>query len=218
MKNVKNFDQYLFEMASAEMVASFESPQSSGATVSMEDYLEQKGESSTAGSSSNDAAYLAGLKEVAKKYIGKKFGTPGSWGAVQNPHWIIESFADVAYSQIGGPGAGLMLRAKREEGRGQGGEWNATVFIDIDVTKNLKRAKFDIEMSFPVGTADKNIPAPVLSKGGYYGAVDVMKRIGLDDMDVQAKSGFTTSQLEKHDPTWSALFRDVEAVATKYGV
>ena len=147
MKNVKNFDQYLFEMESVEMEASFESPQASGATVSVEDYQEQQGESS-ASSNSNDAAYLSGLKAVAMKYKGKKFGTPGSWGAVQNPHWIIESFADVAYSLMGGPGAGIMLRAKRAEGNGQGGDWNVTVFLDIDVTKDLKEAKFNLKMAF----------------------------------------------------------------------
>ena len=219
MKKVKNFDQYLFEMESAEMTGSFESPEASGATVSVEDYQDQKGESSMSKNSKDAAyqAYLAGLKAVAAKYKGKKFGTPGDFGAVQNPHWIIESFADVAYSLMGGPGAGLMLRAKRAEGKGQGGDWNVTVFIGIDVTKNLEKAKFSIKTAFPSGTEGKNIPAPTMSKGGYYGAVDVMKRIGLDDMDVQARSGFTTSQLEKHDPAWSPLFRDIEAVATKYG-
>ena len=213
MKKVKNFDQYLFEMESAEMTGSFESPEASGATVSVEDYQEQQGESS-ASSNSNDAAYLAALKAVAAKYKGKKFGTPGIFGAVQDPHWIIESFADVAYTLMGGPGAGIMLRAKRAEGKGQGGDWNVTVFIDIDVTKELKRAKFNLKMAFPEG---KNIPTPVISKGGYYGAVGVMKRIGLDDMDIQTRNGFTTSELEKHDPAWSPLFRDIEAVATKYG-
>ena len=216
MKSVKNFDQYLFEMESAEMTGSFESPEASGATVSVEDHQEQKGESSVS-KNSNDAAYLAAFKAVAAKYKGKKFGTPGIFGAVQDPHWIIESFADVAYSPMGGPGAGIMLRAKRAEGKGQGGDWNVTVFIDIDVTKNLEKAKFNLKIAFPSGTEGKNIPAPTMSKGGYYGAVDVMKRIGLDDMDVKAKSGFTTSQLEKHDPAWSPLFRDIEAVATKYG-
>lgn len=215
MKNVKDFDQFLNEMESTEMMSSFESPESSGATVSVEDYQDQKGGSKTSASGTSTAsAYAAALKAVANKYVGKKFGTLGNWGAVTNPHWIIESFADVSYGSMKDQGAGLMLRAKRAEGKGQGGDWNATVFLSVDVTKDLKRAEFDQSMAY--GSSQKR-PRLVPDSNGYYGVVQVMKRIGMDDMDIDAKQGFTTAELINHDPAWKPLINDVIAVASKYG-
>lgn len=217
MKNVKKFDQFLNEMESLGMEAALESPEASGPTMSIEDYQDQKETSSVSSVSSDIDAYRKALQAVAKKYVGKKFGTPKKWGAVANPHWIIESFADISNASRLSQGAGIMLRAKRAEGQGQGGDWNVTVFISINVTKDPARAKLDIQFAFPSGTKTQDIPAPVMSKGGYYGAVDVMKRYGMNDMDVNARDGFTTAELEKYDPAWKPLFQDIEAVANIYG-
>lgn len=212
-KNVKSFDQFLNEMESTEMEASFESPEATGATVSVEDYQDKKGGSPSG--VDNASAYIAALKSVANKYVGKKLGTLGNWGAVTNPHWVIESFADVSFSSMKDQGAGLMLRAKRAEGKGQGGDWNPTVFVSIDVTKDPKRAEFDQSMAY--GSSQKR-PRLVPDSNGYYGVVQVMKRIGMNDMDIDSKQGFTTAELINRDPDWKPIVDDVIAVANKYGM